>query len=201
MTIRISKSKILCYDSCPLRYKFHYINGLKSPPNRYMIKGIDIHDALDVFYTAGKKSEKYADIIDWVDKEMGKPLTTEQTITLKYKGVDFICILDRIEKDYAVMDYKTGAYKSLNSYNFELAMYSMATRIEYNINRELEAGVIYTKDRKIKKKLITNKDIDDMFIHVLDVINKIENEEFEPNSKGCYFCAYKNKCWQRNRLL
>lgn len=43
----ISKSKKQCYDSCPLAFRYNYIDKLPQKENPWFITGIDVHEFID----------------------------------------------------------------------------------------------------------------------------------------------------------
>ena len=46
----ISPSRLTCWLSCPLKFKFRYIDGIRSPPTPSLFLGKTVHAGLEVFY-------------------------------------------------------------------------------------------------------------------------------------------------------
>lgn len=46
----ISPSRLNCWLSCPLKFKFRYVDGIKSPPTPSLFLGKTVHAGLEVFY-------------------------------------------------------------------------------------------------------------------------------------------------------
>jgi len=42
--MKMSKSKINTYKKCPREFKYIYVDGIESPPNKYMQLGLDVHE-------------------------------------------------------------------------------------------------------------------------------------------------------------
>lgn len=80
----ISKSKIICYETCPQKYKLQYIDKIKLPTMPVaLIKGIDAHENLERYIAnldleAAMKSPRTA-----ITEAMNKDLDVVQIETLK----------------------------------------------------------------------------------------------------------------------
>ena len=59
--MRLSKTKVNTYLKCPLEFKFHYIDEIEVPPNKYMILGSDVHAIAEKF------TNEFGDDLDDVD--------------------------------------------------------------------------------------------------------------------------------------
>ena len=46
----ISPSRLNCWLSCPLKFKFRYIDGVKTPPTPALFLGRHVHGGLEHFY-------------------------------------------------------------------------------------------------------------------------------------------------------
>lgn len=218
--MELSKSRVLCYLECPLRFQYRYINGIEELPNKWMQIGIDFHSFAEKFFdTFG--TDKWVDIKEsdydketlkyilnfiemeqlrkknFKDKRYYKPIFVETKVYAK----GLTGIVDRVdynpEMGYVLLDYKTGTLKKFDYYMFELCLYAYMTEQTHKIEINW-VGVIGVKDKKTKIQKITKEDKLQAIKIASRVAKLIEAEEFEPNvgGKGCFFCynVYKKLC-------
>jgi len=93
----LSNSQITTYVLCPMSYKFSYVDGLKEPPNPFLITGRAAHNILEIFsefnnyeFDAVELEENFKMIFE---KEMQDVPTNLKT---KEKMVEFIDAKDKI---------------------------------------------------------------------------------------------------------
>lgn len=57
-----SYSKITCYESCPKKFQYRYIDGIKVPAGTHLIKGEYIHDLLDRYKNPDKGKHRKVEL-------------------------------------------------------------------------------------------------------------------------------------------
>ena len=171
--IRLSKSKIGTFETCPYRYKVKYVDGWKPDvlPEQ-LVKGIEIHDAID---TATKGANAIGTVIDNLKQhelyskyeehfkniigyQQSHLLPLAHEIELYDPEYHFIGKIDRIqidEKGVTVYDYKTGKLpmdyktkkpveKPATKYKFEL--YAYAWLVEKHLGLKVDmVGIMFTE--------------------------------------------------------
>lgn len=220
MVMELSKSRVLMYIECPLKFSYRYVNGIPEEPNKYMQIGIDFHSFAEKFFKIinietfeyppieGYNEEVMVYIKNFLemekerwqimkDKKHYKPILLEATVHAKgLKG-----IVDRVdynpELGYVLLDYKTGALRKFDYYMFELCLYAYMVEQTHKIEIN-HVGLVGVKDKKTKIQQITKEDKQRAVEIANRVAKLIEIEEFEPRigGSGCFFCycIYKKLC-------
>jgi CRISPR/Cas system-associated exonuclease Cas4 (RecB family) len=136
----LSKSSINQYLQCPLKWKYIYIDNIKSEPSPAQERGIEIHEKIENFYKKLKliKKENIPEIEYEVDIELDnfielerkrikrcvnekgefdlkyfKPLFQElklQDEKLGFKGIIDAIYINSKDEGIIIMDWKTGRF-------------------------------------------------------------------------------------------
>ena len=176
---KLSKSAVLCYDSCPYQYKLRYIMKMKPLPSPIMERGSQLHKLCEIFF------EGTGTILEGVEKilkdenaiehkapmrnfiqfvkhisqgKFRKPLMQENKFFLeKY---NFTVIADAIFEDdegnLMILDYKSGRNRGVKNYRFELATYTFT--MEEILGRKIKYwGILFLDDNEfvVDKKATT----------------------------------------------
>jgi len=140
MKMRLSKSKLLTYDQCPLRYKYENIDGIRAEASQPMIMGKKLHTIFENFHRGiglnkkigrsffitemnklqdGEYLDHLKNFIDFNEtilknggKENFKPIAIEQ----KYydEKLDIVGVIDAVYQfgdSVLILDYKTGKHR------------------------------------------------------------------------------------------
>ena len=119
--------------------------------------------------------------------------------------------IDRIEKlsdgTYALYDYKTSAYTSVNQmtiggsredYYNQLCCYKYAYEKKHENRNVSKVGIIYLDDNKTVEIQLTKKDMEYIENLISDIYEKIKNLDFKIktdfDTNSCKYCAYKDLC-------
>ncbi|MHB9156246.1 MAG: RecB family exonuclease, partial [Endomicrobiales bacterium] len=78
---KVSYSRINAYQTCPLKYKLMYLDGLRVPPNPFISLGISIHRTLEDYHRKG--GERLEDLFEsfdsfWVNEGFQTPQQTHE---------------------------------------------------------------------------------------------------------------------------
>ena len=212
----LSKSKVMCFDNCPLKYRFIYIDKLpRAPPSPALANGNKAHSFSETLFDKCKiiNNEFYfdkpknmsADMINILQLEMKrfeflkrhnrldlfKPPFLE--IHLENKELGIHGYIDRIEKNrddtFTLMELKTGNYYS--TVKFELDFYRILCDSN-NIDISSHA-VMYSKTCEIKH--IKFNGFDTINKMISDTKDAIDNNNFEPKkNQWCYNCEFRDLC-------
>ena len=127
------------------------------------------------------------------DKSLFKPRYNEISVKGSINGVEFIGRLDAIYQmeDGAIIpvDYKfTSSNQIKNPQRVQAAIYSLMCKNTLGMEFSEFQFWFLRHENMIKKVEINDKLIDDLSNQVEDVVNKIENLEFEPKAGEDFFC-------------
>lgn len=168
--LRLSVSKILCFEQCPFRYKLTYIDKIKSKVvPKQLVKGTQIHDVFDKSYDdkkltieqlknnirkqpiAIKHREHMNNFVKFNKRRMvGDKITLPlfKEVKLYDAKLHFAGIIDRVEINngkLVVIDYKTGKVGNLKKHHFQLSIYKHLFEKSYNMKVD-KWGIYYSKD-------------------------------------------------------
>jgi len=241
----LSYNQIRIYQTCPLKYYFHYIEGIGVPSNDRIILGSAFHETVEKYFN--KKidgvtiSEKeiitifktvFNDIvnkneINWIEtkastlkkgvsfvkfffKDIAKtlnPVMVEKNLSFVIPELDIEIkgIIDIIEKDFSISDFKTSTAKWSKSRIQHSKLQIIIYKYLFEQNFETSASSLYFKvfhsknDKNIKYqnlKVISEEDDIEKMIKIIALISEnIKKGSFYKNeSYACSFCDYKSIC-------
>lgn len=177
--MRLSKTKVNTYLKCPLEFKFHYIDEIEVPPNKYMILGSDVHAIaekftnefgddlddvdisneltriaydLDLGYGIEEHVDNLASFFNEVFVENDYRLYSNEEYLLDEENrFSGICdiILEDENGDLVVIDYKTSNSNSFSRYRLELCYYKLL--VESVCGREVSrVGIFFTRNGRLR---------------------------------------------------
>lgn len=217
---KLSKSKLLTFETCPKKYWFSQYYPELNKPSPAMARGIEIHDILDQTFELNdlpnNKTElfneimklpnaiKYKDeikkFIEW-HEEMNY-ITPESCEEKLYdEQTDIVVKWDRIDYDgnnRCLIDYKTGQKKTVENHKFELLLYAFIFMKVKKLRVDYVA--IYFVDHKHFDMLkVTKKDIQEMLVKLYDYkdnMRDMQNQGVWPGKKNwtCKWCPFKEHC-------
>lgn len=216
--MRLSKSKVLCYENCPFKYKKIYIDKIERKVEPKALKrGTEIHEMLEDFYKPKttnigelkneiKKHPKFKEheksiksfvkVVEEIstDKKVTKPMFRE--IKIIDEELNIAGVIDRVDfdgKNKAIIDYKTGKVRPIANYRFELALYAYLFEKEYQ-QTITHIGVWFVDHQKLITEELNRKEIITAIEKVRKVRGEIRKEHFPktPN-RFCKWCeVYQN---------
>ena len=212
----ISKSKAMCFDNCPLKYRFIYIDKLpRQPAGPALENGIKVHDFSESFFDRCKiennnlnfnmPKDMNNDMLNIMEIEhkrfnflkhhkrldLFKPKFLE--IHLEDKDLNLHGYIDRIEENrdgtLTLMELKTG--KQYPTVKLELDFYRLLC--DSNAIDISSHAVIYSRDAMVKPIKFTG------YNKIKKIINNlttaIDNDDFKPKkNKWCHWCEFKDLC-------
>lgn len=209
-----SYSKLSTYNQCPLKYKYSYIDKIKTNTPLCFIKGRKIHKEFELLNESNITNASNI-VKNFLNSNIGNKL---KNILLKNKtkrefkfGLDtdfknckynlkcyYGGIIDLIYIDdlLTLVDYKTGNYKELKYQDFyQLMSYSLFFFNNKNID-QIKLKYIYVEHNLENSLIIKRDSIEFIKNWIKNTINKIENDtQFLKNkTKLCNYCQYKNIC-------
>lgn len=212
MAMRISKSKISTYESCPHNYENCYVKKLPMPITPFaMSRGVDIHNILEQFTKEdfvsideafAQLSGKYPDNkepirnfsefmkrITPVKGKVLKPIMTEEK--LYDPKLDIVGVVDAVYPSgdkKIVLDYKSGNVNEMKKYRFELAIYAYLVENIKGIKLDYW-GIYFVDHDKLISEKIDRDFINTALLKVQTIVTKIKMGEFPKAPKypckGC----------------
>jgi len=211
LKMRLSKTKVEQYENCAYSFKLCYILGIepevKSPA---LVRGEEIHQLYEDFYKYDGSVDEIAEKIKKhplyekhkvpiknfinLNKRFGenfRPMVTE--LTVYDESLNIIGIIDRVDvngKNVAIIDYKSGKYKSIEYHHFQLGLYTYLFEVNYN-QPVTHWGIYYIDYDKLVIEPRKQEEVVNAVKRVQLIRKKIKNEEFDKNpSIPCIWCKY-----------
>jgi DNA helicase-2/ATP-dependent DNA helicase PcrA len=125
---------------------------------------------------------------------------TEREFIFEYEGWTLRGKIDRIDKledgAWEVIDYKTDSavednYDVKNS--LQLGIYSIGARRAWNLSKGKATVYFVAVDKKVSADFDSFNE-EEILSAFIETGKKIENMEFEPDTRHCSFCLMNNRC-------
>lgn len=195
--MRLSYSKISTFDSCPARYKYHYILGLKGETPEFFIAGREVHDNVHQYHTG----QEY-------DKDLIAPYT--KTFPVDYRDRSEVWFSDKLTIDDKPTDFvMAGKVDGINDEGIHDLKYMKGSISQRKADASLQATlylwwywseyqkivpftyIIFDKVKDTISLRKTKRTLDD-FRECNEILNKkiVEIEASDYGKKENYFCKY-----------
>lgn len=212
-----SPNMLKTFKSCPLKYKFKYIDRISLPQKAsFFEKGKKVH-ALANYYLKGDDISKFEPTLNENEKIAWNNLKSNEFFSYKYVNSEYNLSckigdywiggrLDAIVKKlknesetYYILDYKTGSIPKNPEYDYQTMVYLLCLSSAPFITPQDEIKFVYIDlknnqncviDFTQEKKLEYEKAI-------TTICSNIENIQIPENiehQKMCDFCEYKKIC-------
>ena len=212
-----SPNMLKTFKSCPLKYKFKYIDRISLPQKAsFFEKGKKVH-ALANYYLKGDDISKFEPTLNENEKIAWNNLKSNEFFSYKYVNSEYNLSckigdywiggrLDAIVKKlknesetYYILDYKTGSIPKNPEYDYQTMVYLLCLYSAPFITPQDEIKFVYIDlknnqncviDFTQEKKLEYEKAI-------TTICSNIENIQIPENiehQKMCDFCEYKKIC-------
>ena len=212
-----SPNMLKTFKSCPLKYKFKYIDRISLPQKAsFFEKGKKVH-ALANYYLKGDDISKFEPTLNENEKIAWNNLKSNEFFSYKYVNSEYNLSckigdywiggrLDAIVKKlknesetYYILDYKTGSIPQKPEYDYQTMVYLLCLSSAPFITPQDEIKFVYIDlknnqncviDFTQEKKLEYEKAI-------TTICSNIENIQIPENiehQKMCDFCEYKKIC-------
>lgn len=219
-----SLSKIQCYESCPMKYKYTYIDKIKQIPTKALARGAKIHNILeniDDFIDHQTPDEEY-DVVNTfiksdvfnsikefvskgvketafgIDIQDNKLIPTEYNNTVLFRG--------KIDLMYQnnILDYKTGKCKEFNNQDWtQLKWYAIWFFLKYPEYNDVNISFVYIEHSHINTLNIKRSEIEGITKDMLLRIRNVVEGESKPITKCnknalCAWCSYTLLCEEQH---
>ncbi len=195
-----SYSKIRTYLYCPRRYKYHYIDGIKSETSDIMESGTAIHKAIqeqnEVYvldnienYVMYRNALDYLKFVKPIEYEV-KLGITENFEPVGFDNAWFHGIIDLIYYG-GILDWKTGQSKPDA---LQILLNGMLAKIHgYEVN---EVTYVYLHSGTYSTVQFTEETFENIKQTLKSLVKQIENDnEYKANpSHKCYYCPFAEIC-------
>ncbi|HRY52763.1 MAG TPA: PD-(D/E)XK nuclease family protein [Candidatus Portnoybacteria bacterium] len=195
--MRISYSALETFKRCPLKFKFQYIDRLKTRKSKDALFGTLLHSALKLLHEPGLIIPTEEDILKFVsDKWDSTPYSTEQESALAF-GQAIKIVKDYYAKNYPA-DFDVLALET--PFEVPLQIGSEQHLITGKIDRvdKLADGALEIIDYKTTKKMPSQESVDkdlQLAIYHLGVANRWPSliKEDRPLKTSLYFLKHGTK--------
>lgn len=212
-----SPNMLKTFKSCPLKYKFKYIDRISLPQKAsFFEKGKKVH-ALANYYLKGDDISKFEPTLNENEKIAWNNLKSNEFFSYKYVNSEYNLSckiedywiggrLDAIVKKhknesetYYILDYKTGSIPQKPEYDYQTMVYLLCLSSAPFITPQDEIKFVYIDlknnqncviDFTQEKKLEYEKAI----TTICSNIKNIQIPEDIEHQKMCDFCEYKKIC-------
>ena len=215
-----SPNMLKTFEACPKKYYFKYIQKISVPQKSAVFeKGKKVH-ALANYYLRGDDISKLEKALNSEEKTIWEILKKNEYFQKSYINSEYnisckvgdywiggrLDALMKDEKNYYILDYKTGSIPQNPEYDYQTMVYLLCTSklLEKETLKQVQSDVRNIKFVYIDLKNNQNRIIDfppekekEYEKNILAICDKITNaqlpEEIE-HSKMCEFCEYRKIC-------
>lgn len=212
-----SPNMLKTFKSCPLKYKFKYIDRISLPQKASLFeKGKKVH-ALANYYLKGDDISKFEPTLNENEKIAWNNLKSNEFFSYKYVNSEYNLSckigdywiggrLDAIVKKhknesetYYILDYKTGSIPKNPEYDYQTMVYLLCLSSAPFITPQDEIKFVYIDLKNNQNCVIdfTQEKKVEYEKAITTICSNIENiqipEDIE-HQKMCNFCEYKKIC-------
>lgn len=212
-----SPNMLKTFKSCPLKYKFKYIDRISLPQKAsFFEKGKKVH-ALANYYLKGDDISKFEPTLNENEKIAWNNLKSNEFFSYKYVNSEYNLSckigdywiggrLDAIVKKhknesetYYILDYKTGSIPKKPEYDYQTMVYLLCLSSAPFITPQDEIKFVYIDLKNNQNCVIdfTQEKKVEYEKAITTICSNIENiqipEDIE-HQKMCDFCEYKKIC-------
>ena len=212
-----SPNMLKTFKSCPLKYKFKYIDRISLPQKAsFFEKGKKVH-ALANYYLKGDDISKFEPTLNENEKIAWNNLKSNEFFSYKYVNSEYNLSckigdywiggrLDAIVKKhknesetYYILDYKTGSIPQKPEYDYQTMVYLLCLSSAPFITPQDDIKFVYIDLKNNQNCVIdfTQEKKVEYEKAITTICSNIENiqipEDIE-HQKMCDFCEYKKIC-------
>lgn len=218
-----SPNMLKTFKSCPLKYKFKYIDRISLPQKAsFFEKGKKVH-ALANYYLKGDDISKFEPTLNENEKIAWNNLKSNEFFSYKYVNSEYNLSckigdfwiggrLDAIVKEnfneiknqdnqeiYYILDYKTGSIPKNPEYDYQTMVYLLCLSSAPFITPEDKIKFVYIDLKNNQNCIIDFTQERKIEYHnaITEICSNIENAQFPEeieHKKMCEFCEYKKIC-------
>lgn len=208
-----SPNMLKTYKSCPLKYKFKYIDKISLPQKAsFFEKGKKVH-ALANYYLMGNDISKFEPTLNESEKEAWNNLKNNEFFNLEYvkseynlscKIGDFwiggrLDAIVRKDNNLYILDYKTGSIPQNPEIDYQTMVYLLCLSGAPFITPQNNLKFVYIDLKNNQNCVIDfNQDIKSEYEKaIVQICSSIENAQYPEDiehQKMCNFCEYHKIC-------
>ena len=204
-----SPNMLKTFETCPQKYYFKYIEKISVPQkNNLFEKGKKVH-ALANYYLRGDDISKMEKALNSEELKLWEILKQNEFFNKTYVNSEYnlSCKVDNYwiggrldalmkdDKNYYILDYKTGSIPKNPEYAYQTVTYLLCASKMYGDNIKF----VYIDLKNNQNSIINfnSTKAQEYEKRITDICNKITNTQFSEeieHSKICDFCEYKKIC-------
>lgn len=204
-----SPNMLKTFETCPQKYYFKYIEKISVPQkNNLFEKGKKVH-ALANYYLRGDDISKMEKALNSEELKLWEILKQNEFFNKTYVNSEYnlSCKVDNYwiggrldalmkdDKNYYILDYKTGSIPKNPEYDYQTVTYLLCASKMYGDNIKF----VYIDLKNNQNSIINfnSTKAQEYEKRITDICNKITNTQFSEeieHSKICDFCEYKKIC-------
>lgn len=204
-----SPNMLKTFETCPQKYYFKYIEKISVPQKSNLFeKGKKVH-ALANYYLRGDDISKMEKALNSEELKLWESLKQNEFFNKTYVNSEYnlsckvgnywiggrLDALMKDEKNYYILDYKTGSIPKNPEYDYQTITYLLCASKMYGNNIKF----IYIDLQNNQNSIIdfNSAKAQEYEKRIIDICNKVTNTQFPEeieHSKICYFCEYKKIC-------
>ena len=212
-----SPNMLKTFKSCPLKYKFKYIDRISLPQKAsFFEKGKKVH-ALANYYLKGDDISKFEPTLNENEKIAWNNLKSNEFFSYKYVNSEYNLSckigdywiggrLDAIVKKhknesetYYILDYKTGSIPKNPEYDYQTMVYLLCLSSAPFISPQDDIKFVYIDLKNNQNCVIdfTQEKKVEYEKAIIQICSSIENAQYPEDiehQKMCDFCEYKKIC-------
>lgn len=204
-----SPNMLKTFEACPQKYYFKYIEKISVPQKSNLFeKGKKVH-ALANYYLRGDDISKMGKALNSEELKLWEILKQNKFFNKTYVNSEYnisckinnywiggrLDALMKDEKNYYILDYKTGSIPKNPEYDYQTITYLLCASKMYGDNIKF----IYIDLKNNQNSIIdfNSAKAQEYEKRITDICDKITNAQFPEeieHSKICNFCEYKKIC-------
>lgn len=204
-----SPNMLKTFEACPQKYYFKYIEKISVPQKSNLFeKGKKVH-ALANYYLRGDDTSKMEKALNNEELKLWEILKQNKFFNKTYVNSEYnisckinnywiggrLDALMKDEKNYYILDYKTGSIPKNPEYDYQTITYLLCASKMYENNIKF----IYIDLKNNQNSIIdfNSAKAKEYEKRITDICDKITNTQFPEeieHSKICNFCEYKKIC-------
>lgn len=204
-----SPNMLKTFETCPKKYYFKYIEKISVPQKSSLFeKGKKVH-ALANYYLRGDDISKIEKALNDEELQLWEILKQNEFFNKTYVNSEYnlsckvgnywiagrLDALMKDDKNYYILDYKTGSIPKNPEYDYQTMTYLLCASKMYGDNIKF----IYIDLKNNKNAIIdfNHAKAQEYEKRITDICDKITNAQFSEeieHSKICDFCEYKKIC-------
>ena len=206
-----SPNMLKTFETCPKKYYFKYIEKISVPQKSNLFeKGKKVH-ALANYYLRGDDISKMEKALNSEELKLWEILKQNEFFNKTYVNSEYnlSCKVDNYwiggrldalmkdDKNYYILDYKTGSIPQNPETDFQTIIYLTST--DKMLSNKKNLYFVYIDLKNNQNQIIeftqqTKENYKNFLIKKCNMILNTKNFEEKKNRKNCTFCEYNKMC-------